>query len=677
MKHAKRILGILLSCSMAMSGLAASASEVAYDNETEFTEVSNEDTDTALLREDYYAYINSELLSEKEIPAGSVQWSWSYELTEDAYNVLDDTLQEILENKDDYAKGSDEQIIADFYLTYLDTDTRNSAGLGPFQEYLDDIQGASNIQEYMEAVSKLNGETGIGSIIEIYEGIDSMDSTRYMEEFYGMDLGLGKEIMLDDSYDDLMPDYQQYIAATLQAAGYDGGEAGEYADEIIEFMKDMAEYSLDAIDFYDADITYNVYTLDELEDLFTNFDAASYLEAGGYDNWGTYTVVQEDLFRRVNEVLTEDNLDFLKAYSSYSLVDAVCDVISMDVDAAYMQFEMEFEGLSEEKDPERRASEVVQSLFGFEFGKLYVARTFTEDDKQAVTEMVESMIDYYRERIGELDWLSDDGKEEAVRKLDTMIIKVGYPDVWPDYYENLEIKGPDDGGSLVENYYNVACSLSSWTKEMAQQPVDRTAWDITPQTVNAYYDWGNNEIVFPAAILQAPFYSAEQSEAENYGGIGVIIAHEITHAFDSNGSNYDEYGNFNPWWTEEDAENFEELTQKVVDYYDTIEIAGRTVNGAQTVNENIADLGALNTVTSYFENDAEALDELFRHYAFIWATNYTDEYLNYWIVSNKHSPASVRVNAVLKTLDCFYETYPEIQEGDGMYLAPEDRVRIW
>ncbi len=655
----------------------AGASDIQAAEETAAQTAEEELSDTDLLREDYYEYVNKKLLDATDIPAGEVRWSWFYQLGEDAYNILDETLNELLEDRGMYEKGSDEQMITDLYFTYLDTDTRDSAGLGPLQEYLDDIQGAADIQEYMEAVGRLNGVTGKGSIIILAESVDMHDSTRYTELFYNMDLGLGKETLMDESYADLLPDYQDLIALFLTEAGYSEEEAAFYAPEILSFLKEMAPYALDAVDMYDPEKTYNPYSVEELDALFTNFDVRAYLSAGGYDNWDYYIVTQEELFRKINEVLTEENLDLLKAYSTSCVVEDFCDVISMRADEAETDFEMKFFGLDEPKDLERRAGEAVQNLFGFEFGKLYVDRCFSEEDKEAVTEMIEGFIDHYRERIGELDWLSDSSKQAAIRKLDTMDIKVGYPDVWPEYFKGAVITGPEDGGSLIENCFNLQCALQSWGLEHAKHPVDRTVWEMTPQTVNAYYNPSRNEIVFPAAMLQAPFYSTMAKETENYGGIGIIIAHEITHAFDSDGSKYDEVGNYNPWWTEEDAENFAELTQKVVDYYDSIEIDGRHVNGTQTVNENIADLGAINTVTSYFAGDTEALDEVFHKFAATWASKYTDEYRNFLLNVDTHSPDKVRVNAAIKTVDCFYDTYPEIREGDGMYLAPEDRVKIW
>ena len=268
-------------------------------------------------------------------------------------------------------------------------------------------------------------------------------------------------------------------------------------------------------------------------------------------------------------------------------------------------------------------------------------------------------------------------KEKAIRKLEHMTLKIGYPDHWPDYYENAVIL-PEGQGSLVDNMVNVYRSLRSYEKEEIKKPVDRTQWGMTPQTVNAYYNPLNNEIVFPAAILQPPFYDPNADDASNLGGIGMVIAHEISHAFDSSGARYDENGNYNMWWTEDDLKKFQDLTLKVAAYYDGQEaVKGRFVNGRQTLNENIADLGALACVTSIAGDDTEALNSLFTQYARIWASKYTEESMIHRLNTDVHSPAKVRVNAVLSSTEAFYKVYPDLKEGDGMYVTPEKRVKIW
>ncbi len=671
----KRLTAAFLAGAIVCGSLTASGSmqALALEEEESDTEAASSD---ALLREDYYEYVNEDFLKTVEIDPTESIWRVPEELTDKVTEELSDTLQEVVENRDQYEQGSSEQKIADYYLSYLDKETRDAAGLGALQPYVDAFLQADTIQEYVDAAASLIDDTGLVSLIPCGIVVDDLDSTRYTAVFSHMDLGLGKEIYEDEAYDDLMPDYEAYIATMLRGAGY-GDEAESYASEILSFLREMSDYELDMQEYYDVELTYNPYTAEELDELYSNIDMDAFLAAAGYDNWDTYLVNNVDLAEAVNEKLTEENLDLLKAYSIYILMSDCASYLSTDISQADTDFANEFSGIQEQETDEEEAAESTQDMFSWEFSQLYVDEYFSEEAKNDVTDMIETLIDHYRERIYDLDWMEEETKEAAVKKLDTMAVRVGYPDKWPDYYKDVEIKGPEDGGVLIGNYLKLLGGIHQYSVEEHSGEVDRNEWSMTPTTVNAYYDPSFNSISFPAAILQPPYYDPDATKAQKYGAVGAVIAHEITHAFDSSGSQYDEYGNYNPWWTETDAEKFEELTQKVVDYYDTFSVDGLQVNGSLTLTENIADLGAVNTVTSYFEDDPEQLDELFRSYAAIWAAKYTEEELRSRIDTDFHSPGPVRVNAPLRTLDCFYETYPEIQEGDAMYLAPEDRVRIW
>ncbi len=646
------------------------AAEQEEENSTEA--VSSDD----LLREDYYEYVNKDLLDSVVIDPTESEWSQFSLVSDSVSDELSDVLRDVVDNRDQYEQGSSEQKIADYYLSYLDWETRNSAGLGPLQQYVDAFLQADTIQEYIEVAASLIGEVGEDSIISAGITYDSFDSTQYIAVVDSMDLGLDKETYEDEAYDDLMPDYEAFIAAVLREAGY-GDEAESYASEILSFCREMSDYDLDLQDYYDVELTYNPYTAEELDELYSNIDMNAFLSTAGYDKWDTYLVQNVELSEAVNEKLIEENLDLLKAYSIYCLVSDFAIYLSADLDQAYISFENKFSGIMEQETDEKRAAENTQGMFPWEFSQIYVAENFSEEEKNDVTEMIEAFIDHYRERIYELDWMEEETKEAAVRKLDTMVIQIGYPDEWPDYNAEVEILGPEDGGFLIDNVFKLLKASYQYNVEKDSGEVDRDAWSWTPTTINACYIPSLNTINFPAAILQEPFYDPDATDAQNYGAIGMVIAHEITHAFDSNGSQYDEYGNYDPWWTEADAEKFEELTQEVADYYDTFTVDGLQVNGSLTLTENIADLGAINTITSFFEDDPEQLDELFRSFAALWAAKYTDETLHALIDTDVHSPNQVRVNATIRTVDCFYETYPEIQEGDAMYLAPEDRVRIW
>lgn len=330
------------------------------------------------------------------------------------------------------------------------------------------------------------------------------------------------------------------------------------------------------------------------------------------------------------------------------------------------------------KAADKLAGEMTQSMFGFEFGRLYAEQCFSGQDKENVTAMIRQILAAYKKRILALDWMGDETKANAVKKLDSMTLKVGYPDHFTDVHATARITPPEQGGTLIGNVLALMRAETAFDLEEGKKPVDKEKWAMTPQTVNAYYNPSGNEIVFPAGILQEPFYSPEADLATDMGGIGMVIAHEISHAFDSSGAMYDEKGNYKMWWTEEDLENFRALAGKVADYYDGQEgFEGRFVNGEQTLGENIADLGSLSCVTSIVGDDTDGLRALFTRFATIWASKYMDEAMIRRLNTDVHSPAKVRVNAVLRNTDAFYLAYPQLREGDKMYLAPEQRVGIW
>jgi len=274
--------------------------------------------------------------------------------------------------------------------------------------------------------------------------------------------------------------------------------------------------------------------------------------------------------------------------------------------------------------------------------------------------------------------MSDETKASAIRKLEHMNLKVGYPDKWPNDYKNARVLSAEEGGNLIDNMLSLLKAQNEVNKKKYKEPVDKGEWGMTPQTVNAYYNPTANEIVFPAAILQPPFYDPKGDFASNLGGIGMVMAHEVSHAFDSSGSLYDENGNYHVWWTKEDREKFDELARQVEEYYSGMDgFQGRKVNGAQTLNENIADLGSMACITAIAGEKGSDLNLLFRQYATIWASKYTPEAMIDRLNTDSHSPAKVRVNGVLSATDAFYKAYPDIKEGDAMYVAPDKRVKIW
>lgn len=635
------------------------------------------ETGSVRAEDDYYNYVNQKLLAGKQIPEDSESWSYFYELGQESYRNLSELLDEVINQRSNLDEGSPEQKIVDLYQTAMDMEGRKRAGFGALQPYLDSIRGAADIQEYIEAVGAVNNDLGFSSLIALAYFEDMKNSQNYGCYLGSADLGPGKETLEDKTQSVLLEAYRNYIKNIMESTGISRKKAEETASDIYKFQTDLAAATLPLSDQNDPEKTYNPLSLEELRTLYSNIDIEAYLKAAGADGFHSWVVNDPGQAKKINSYLTEDHLPLLKEYSIFCLIKDFSPFLTPEIRDSTIAWNNTQKGVQGKKTDKKLAAELVQNTFGFEFGRLYTEKYFSEDDKKAVETLVHQILSAYKERINGLEWMGETTKEKAIRKLDHMTLKIGYPDNWPDYYENAVIL-PEGRGSLIDNMVTVYRSLRSFEKEEIKKPVDRGQWGMTPQTVNAYYNPLNNEIVFPAAILQPPFYDPEAGRAANLGGIGMVIAHEISHAFDSSGSCYDENGNYNMWWTEEDLKKFQELTLRVTEYYNDQEaVKGRYVNGQQTLNENIADLGALACVTSIAGDDTEALDSLFRQYARIWASKYTEESMIHRLNTDVHSPAKVRVNAVLSSTEAFYKVYPDLKEGDGMYVAPEKRVKIW
>ncbi|MEY8352739.1 M13 family metallopeptidase [Lachnospiraceae bacterium 54-53] len=628
------------------------------------------------LEDDYYGYVNSHILEETKIPGDSDSWSCFYELDKESYEVLHAVLNEAVENRPEAADGSLEQKIADMYLTAMDMEGRKQAGLGALKPYIDGIENASGMVGYLEQLGALYSDLGHGSIFTLQWFEDMKDSGQYALYLNGADLGPGKETLEDETQAALLEQYKAYIGKTLEFAGMGKDEAAGAALSILELQKDLAESALSLSEQNDPEIIYNSYSREELKSLSPELEL--FLKNAGLENTPLYVVTQKEQMKKINGYLTEDQLPLLKNYSVFCLINDFAPFLTPEIRDNYLSWYNGQKGIKERKTDEKMASELTQNMLGFEFGRLYVEKCFPEEDKRGVEDMVRQILDAYKKQISKLDWMGEETKAAAMKKLDGMTLKIGYPDNWPDDHGQASILPAERGGSFIDNAVSLIKAEKQAEKERVGRPVDKTRWEMTPQTVNAYYNPTGNEIVFPAAILKAPFYDREADPASNLGGIGMVIAHEVSHAFDSSGSLYDENGNYHVWWTEEDRAKFKELADRVVSYYDGQEgYEGRHVNGSQTLNENIADLGSMNCITSIAGEDREKLKLLFEQYATIWASKYTPESMIRRLNTDVHSPARVRVNGVLGSTDAFYKAYPEIKEGDGMYVAPEKRVKIW
>lgn len=651
--------------------------------------------------DDYYEAVNQKLLEQKEIPPDAYGWNWFYELGREGEQVKADIVSHVTDENNRYEDGSDEQKLRDLYRTAMDMNGRRAVGLGGLKPWLDRINQSRDVQEYAEAVAAFLRETGDYSLFQLFAASDLKDSGVYSWYLSGPDLGLGKETFADPRQEELVRRYQTYVSRLLAcAAGLEadpshlclaGAETTalepEAADspydraaaEIVDFQRDMASAALPLADQWSPEKIGNDYTVGEIRELLSNLDVKPVLDAAGLNkNADRITVMEPELLKAVNSRLTGENLSMLKNYTSFCILQDFGAYLTPEIRDTVISWKNWQKGILEKRPDQKLALTVLEDRLGFELGKLYVQRTFSGEDKAAVENMAVELKGIYKERISRMEWMSADTREAAVRKLDHMTVKAGYPDIWPQDHSQAEILPPEKGGSLIGNVLSLKRAEADAARRRAGEPVDRGRWEMTPQTVNAYYNPSNNEIVFPAGILQPPFYDREASHASNMGGIGMVIAHEMSHAFDDTGAQYDEKGNFNMWWNREDLNNFHKLGDKVAAYYDKqMGADGQNINGRQTLGENIADLGALSCVTAQVGNDPEQLRELFRRYAVIWAEKLTEKAQLDRLNTDVHSPGKVRVNAVLRCTDAFYRAYPEVSEGDGMYLAPEERAGIW
>lgn len=646
-------------------------------NEEEQSTADVVDKTQVRYQDDYYDYVNSNLLDKIDLADTDAQWTWFGELSAVANEEMEDIIKEVASSNESYEKGSSEQKIRDMYDCVSDMDNRNEVGLGPLQPHLDLIRNAATIDEYVDALAQLSGEFGFSSVVGgYYIDQDLADSSKYAVYLMYADTLIGKEYLESESSQDYVNMYFDYVSNMFQEFGMTKDEAEQTSDDIEALLRDICASTLSAEQYYDPSITYNVFTKDQLQQLYTNIDVDKMLKTLKIDSVDTYIVSDVEQARKINSLLTEDNLELLKNFSSFVMLNDVAEYSTQNYAALKNQIDNQLHGVTGTKSDEDIWMDLTQDMLPWDFGKIYVEEHFSEQSKQDVEAMISRIIDEYETIINRQEWMSDATKQKAIRKLETMAVKSGYPDEWPESMEMMQVTPVSEGGSLLSNMLvNMQVTIEDSLQKLDGE-VDRSLWGMTPQTINAYYDPSNNEIVFPAAILQPPFYNPEADDAVNIGAIGFVIAHEISHAFDANGSKYDEYGNYNEWWTEEETQKYNELSQSIIDYYNNYEVMGVHVNGSLTLSENIADLGAMTCVTSIIGDNKKSLDQAFGQLAYIWASVETAGYQLYLLNNDTHSPNKLRVNAVMSSCDAFYDVY-DIAETDGMYVAPQNRVGIW
>ncbi len=626
--------------------------------------------------DDFYAAVNRDTLNSLEIKPGRVISGTLYELSDKATAEVGEIIKNAVSEKN-VKKGSPEQKTADLYKNILDRESREKAGLEPIRPYLDELENVKNLAELDKFQCRVIKELYTPLLAGFSINIDLKDSTKYVLDFSVVSPSMTKDFYESGS-EEQYNSYIKYLSSAFEISGEDKTTAAESAKKYYEFEKKLSAASLDTQEYFDADKIYNIFTFDELGERTGYLNPDNLLSSEGLKKEDKIIVADLGLADAFVKMYTNENIDTLKVVAKLNLLMTFGGTLNDRFTEISETFNQEYLGISGGYTDEERASIVLQDIMPEYIGKIYAEKYFDEKSKADVVKMISDIITAYKKRIDNLTWMSETTKKRAKSKLDTMTVKVGYPDNFESYLDNADIKSKEDGGSYFENIVSISEAAAEYTASLQGTEVDKTSWIMYPFVVNACYSPTSNDITFPAAILQAPFYDINASYEENLGGIGYIIAHEITHAFDNNGAKFDENGNAADWWTKEDYDNFTKLCESAKAFYDGCEeIPGIPINGTLTLSENIADLGAVSCITEIVSGlENPDYKKLYTQIAHCWATTETREYASYAAQSDVHSPSKIRVNRVIVNCDEFYRAFG-ITENDGMYIAPENRIKIW
>ncbi len=677
------VLLILLSALMACSSEdAADISTVALPTTLSSGIIMANFDDTIAPGDDFYRYVNGSWLSNTPIPSDKSNYGAFTALSDEA----EANLRIIIENaaSQDAPEGSETQKVGSFFSSFMEEDLVNAIGAEPLQSTLAEIVEVSTKDEMWLKMAELN-HISVQMPVGIYIDVDAMQSDQYISYLSQWGLGLPDRdwyLSEDDAtHEEARAAYQSYIETALGLAGYE--RASEAANSVlaIEFL--IAEQHWDRVKNRQEELTYNKMTLDELNSLSPDMNWGGYMEVLGISET-TYVIRQPSYIEGLNRLWNDISLQQWQDYSSFKYVDSLAPYLSDDFVQAQFEFEGRTLGGLEEMRPRwKRGVGVVDSALGEVVGSLYVDEYFQEEAKARMDVLVENLRRAFQVGINELEWMSDATKGQAQEKLAKFNTKIGYPEEWKDY--SALSADPLD---LVGNMLRSRRLEHSRELEKLGSPINRAEWFMTPYTVNAYYNPPMNEIVFPAAILQPPFFNVEADDAVNYGGIGAVIGHEFSHGFDDQGRKYDGAGNLRDWWTEEDVDAFTARASALVNQYNQFEVLpGKFLNGEFTLGENIGDLSGLAVAYKAYQMSlngraAPVIDGLtgdqrfFMGWAQVWARLYRDENLENRITSDPHSHSEARTNGIVRNFDLWYETF-DVQPGDALYLAPDERVKIW
>lgn len=646
--------------------------------------------DTALLDstinpgDDFFAFVNKKWISQNPIPADKGRYG--------SFDVLVDKSQETIKKAEEdaaaanAAKGTNTQKVGDFYASGMDTVAIEKNGITPLKPYLDAIDAMKSPSDIIGNIAVLHGMFSnpafSGNVTQ-----DAKNSSLVIFSIGQGGLGLPDRdyyTRMDAQSKQLRDDYVVFITNMNKLMGADEATAAKNAAQIMQLETALAKASMTNVELRDPYAVYHKMSMSQLQSLTPNMDWKVYFTTIKSPAFDSLNVSQPDFFKALNGMMKSVSLDDWKVYLKYNLVNTFADYLSSDFQTENFNFySVKLQGVDQMQPRWKRVTQTANFCIGEALGQEYVKAAFSEESKKKMLELVANLKTALSERIKSLTWMNDSTKEYALNKLNAFTVKVGYPDKWRDY-SALEI----DRGPYVLNVMRAFQFEAQRQLAKIGQPVDKLEWLMTPQTVNAYYNPSNNEIVFPAAILQPPFFDPKADDALNYGGIGVVIGHEMTHGFDDEGRQFDAVGNLKDWWTKEDGEKFDAHTKMIVDQFNMYyPLDSVHINGELTLGENIADFGGITVAYQAFTKTEQfkagekidgftAQQRFFIGFARIWAGDYKEEAMRQQLLTNPHSPGKYRVNGTVVNIPQWYEAFG-IKEGDKMYRPEADRPVIW
>jgi endothelin-converting enzyme/putative endopeptidase len=634
-------------------------------------------------RDDFFRYVNGIWLETTEIPADRTNTGVFMDLRDKAREDVKAIIEDVA-SKTGLEAGSDEQKVADLYNSFMNAERLETLGLSPLESELARIDAIADKDE-LSAYFAHSAMIGGGGPLSLYFWVDAKDSTRYVSYVWQSGLGLPDRdyyFKEDDRSVELREAYVGHIESMFELAGFDD-PAGS-AEGLMALETELASHHWTTVENRDSDARYNKFAMEELPTLGANLGWKEYVAAAGIEGEADIIINQPSYIEGFNRVFEATSLDDWKTFLRWKLLDNFATYLSSDLDNQNFEFFGRIlEGQKEQRPRWKRAVDVVNGSLGEVVGKIYVERHFPPEAKARMVELVDNLSAAYGEAIRELDWMGPETKKAALVKLEKFTPKIGYPDRWEDY-SALEI----DPGDLVGNVMRANRFEFELDRNRLGGPIQKWKWVMTPQTVNAGYIPTQNEIIFPAGILQPPFFNMAADDAVNYGAIGAVIGHEMGHGFDDQGSKYDADGNLENWWTEADREEFKKRTQALVDQYAKFQVFDDlNVNGELTLGENIGDLAGLTIAYRAYQisldgKEAPVLDGMTGDQRFfvgigqVWKYKATDEAMRNRVLTDPHSPPEFRVNGTLPNMPEFVAAF-DVQEGDGMYLPPDHRVKIW